>query len=186
MTMDLFATGIALGIVVSIPPGPNTVLCIDLARGGVRRAAPLITGAALTDALYSLLAASGVMILARASGQALTLLAPCFAIAAAVLLCSQSAISPRAALGIAVLNPATAAVWLSLSSNPVLRAGSGPDVLFLPLPVALGTAAWFTALAVTTAKLSLHVTPRLARRIRLLLAASLVVIGLLTVSTGIG
>lgn len=75
MTMSLFATGIALGVVVSAPPGPNAALCTNLARGGVRRAFPLIT-AALTDAAYSLMAASGVLLASRASASALALLAP--------------------------------------------------------------------------------------------------------------
>jgi threonine/homoserine/homoserine lactone efflux protein len=183
MTTSLFATGLALGVVVSIPPGPNAALCVDLARGGVRRAMPLITGAALTDAAYSLLAASGVVIASRASSEALALLAPCFMLATAILLWAPITISPRAAVGVAVLNPATAAVWLSLSSNPALQASSLPELLIRPLPVALGTAAWFTALAVVAAKLRVRLSPRLVDRTRWLLAASLGATGVLTLGT---
>jgi threonine/homoserine/homoserine lactone efflux protein len=150
----------------------------------VRRAVPLITGAALTDATYSLLAASGVLLAGRASSHALALLAPCFMIATAILLWSSISLSPRTAMGVAVLNPATAAVWLSLSSSPVLQAASLPDLLIRPLPVALGTAAWFTALALVTAKLSFRLTARGADRLHSLLAASLGLIGLLTLVTG--
>lgn len=185
MTTKLFATGIVLGVLVSVPPGPNAALCIDLARGGVRRAVPLITGAALTDAAYSLLAASGVLLASRASSGALAMLAPCLMIATAILLWLPASISPRTAVGIAILNPATAAVWLSLSSSPALQTSSLPDLLVRPLPVAIGTAAWFTVLAVATAKLSFHLTPRAAGRLRSLLAASLGAIGLLTLGTAV-
>lgn len=104
-------------------------------------------------------------------------------LATAILLWSPLEISPRATVGVAVLNPATAAVWLSLSSNPALQAASVPDLLIRPLPVAIGTAAWFTALALATAKLSFHLAPRLADRLRWLLAASLGAAGLLTLGT---
>ncbi|HMJ72119.1 MAG TPA: LysE family transporter [Solirubrobacterales bacterium] len=180
MAMNLFATGIVLGIVISVPPGPNAALCIDLARGGVRRAIPLITGAALTDAAYSLLAASGVLIAGRASSSALAVLAPCFLLGTAILFWSPASISPKAAVGIALLNPATAAIWLSLSSTPALRAISTPDLLIRPLPVALGTAAWFTLLAVVSAKLSFRLTPQLTANLRKLLAVSLAVLGLVS------
>lgn len=112
--MSFFAMGIALGLVVSIPPGPNTALCIDLACSGVRRAVPLITGAALTDAAYSLLAASGILILSQASSQALAYLAPCFLLGTAVLAWSPKSLSGKMSASVALLNPATAAIWLSL------------------------------------------------------------------------
>jgi threonine/homoserine/homoserine lactone efflux protein len=154
--MSLLATGIALGFVVSLPPGPNSALCVNLACGGVRRAVPLITGAALTDAAYSLLAASGVLVASRSGAGLLAYLIPFFMLGAAALAWSPSALPSKAVVGIAVLNPATAAIWLSLSSVPSVQAISLPDLLMRPLPVALGTATWFTLLAVLAARTSVR------------------------------
>jgi threonine/homoserine/homoserine lactone efflux protein len=178
--MTLMATGLALGLIVSVAPGPNSALCVNLACGGVRRAVPLITGAALTDAAYSLLAASGVLIASQASSDALALLTPCFLFLTAILCWSPGSLSPKAAFGVAVLNPATAAIWLSLSSVPALRALSTADVLLRPLPVALGTAIWFTLLALATAKLKVRLGPPLAARLRQLSAALLALMGALS------
>jgi len=180
--MDLFLTGITLGVVVSVPPGPNSALCIDLASGGVRRAIPLITGAALTDAAYSLLAASGVLVASQASSSLLGLLIPFFLLGAAILVWSPGSLSTRAALGIAVLNPATAAIWISLSSVPAAHAPSVSELLLRPLPVALGTAMWFTLLAVLAAKASVHIRPMHAAWMRRLLALTLAGGGLISLS----
>jgi threonine/homoserine/homoserine lactone efflux protein len=114
--MSFFAIGIALGLVVSIPPGPNTALCINLACRGVRRAAPLITGAALTDAAYSLLAASGILIVSQASSQVLAYLAPCLLLGTAVLAWSPESLSGKVSAGVAFFNPATAAILLGLAA----------------------------------------------------------------------
>ena len=178
--MTLLATGLALGLLVSMPPGPNSALCINLASGGIRRAVPLITGAAVTDAAYSLLAASGVLIASQASSDLLALLTPCFLIATAILIWSPSSLSSGTVFGLALVNPATAAIWLSLSSIPALQALSVPDLLLRSLPVALGTAIWFTLLAAVTAKLSLRLDPGLTTRVQRVSAGLLAVMGVLS------
>jgi threonine/homoserine/homoserine lactone efflux protein len=181
--MNVFLTGMALGLLVSVPPGPNSALCVNLASGGVRRAIPLITGAALTDAAYSLLAALGVLVASQASSSFLALLAPFFMLAAALLVWSPGVLSTKAALGIAVLNPATAAIWISLSSVPAAHALSGSELLLRPLPVALGTAMWFTLLAVLGAKASVHLGPVHTAWMQRLLALTLAGSGLISLST---
>lgn len=158
--MNVAMTGIALGLAVSIPPGPNTALCMNLACGGVRRAVPLIASAALIDATYALLAASGILLANQASSELLAYLAPCFMICVAVLTWSPRWTSPGTAAGIALLNPATAAIWLALSSVPALRVLSLSDLLARALPVALGTAVWFTLLAVAASRLSHRIGTR--------------------------
>jgi threonine/homoserine/homoserine lactone efflux protein len=180
MTMSLFATGIALGVLVSLPPGPNSALCVNVACGGVRRAVPLITGAALTDAAYSLLAASGVLFANRASSEMLTLLIPFFMLGAAALAWSPSSLSTRAAIGIAILNPATAALWIGLSSVPGVQTLSVSELLMRPLPVALGTAMWFTLLAFFAAKATVRLRPEQTAWMQRLLAIALAGGGLIS------
>jgi threonine/homoserine/homoserine lactone efflux protein len=178
--MGLFLTGIALGIVVSVPPGPNSALCVNLASGGVRRAVPLITGAALTDAAYSLLAASGILFASRASADLLSLLIPLFMLGAAILVWSPAPLSAKAAVGIAVLNPATAAIWISLSSVATAPAPTASELWLRPLPVALGTAMWFTLLAVLAAKASVRLRPEHTAWMQRLLALGLAAGGLVS------
>jgi threonine/homoserine/homoserine lactone efflux protein len=178
--MGLFLTGIALGVVVSVPPGPNSALCVNLASGGFRRAIPLITSAALTDAAYSLLAASGILVASQAGSNILALVIPFFMLVAAVLVWAPDSLSTRAAVGIAVLNPATAAIWISLSSVPAAHAPSASELLLRPLPVALGTAMWFTLLAVLAAKASIRLRPKHTAWMQRLLALTLAVGGLVS------
>ncbi len=177
--MNVVLTGMALGLVVSVPPGPNTMLCVNLACGGARRAVPVITSAALTDAMYSLLAASGVLLACQAAPQFLAFFVPCFTIGAAALAWSSQCSSPKTAAWVAALNPSTAAIWLSLSSLPTLRMLSLPDVLARALPVALGTAVWFTLLAIAAARLSHRIGPERTADAQRLLAGLLGVLGLI-------
>lgn len=182
MTMTVFLTGIGLGLVVSMPPGPNAALCVNLACDGVRRAVPVIACAALADAAYSLLAASGILMASQASAGVLAWLTPCFMLGTAALAWSPASISGKAAAGVALLNPATVAIWLSLSSIPAAQALSVSDLMMRPLPVALGTAAWFTLLAVTASRLSGHLTPGATVRLQRLLAVALVLMGLVSLA----
>jgi threonine/homoserine/homoserine lactone efflux protein len=151
---------------------------MNLACGGVRRAMPLITGAALTDAAYSLLAASGVLIASQTSADLLVLLTPCFLLATAILCWLPSSPSSKVTFGATLLNPATAAIWLSLSSLPALRSLSTSDLLLWPLPVALGTATWFTLLALATAKLNIRLSSRLSMGLHRAPAIALAIMGL--------
>jgi threonine/homoserine/homoserine lactone efflux protein len=178
--MNLALTGVVLGLAVSIPPGPNSMLCMNLACGGVRRAVPLITSAALTDAAYSLLAASGVLFASHASSAIFAYLAPCVMIGTAVLIWSPRWTSPTAAAGIALFNPATAAIWIGLSSAPSLRALSPADILARTLPVAFGTAVWFTLLAIAASRFSHRVGSQHTTSMQKALSVTLGILGLLS------
>ncbi|HET7445170.1 MAG TPA: hypothetical protein VFJ57_10975 [Solirubrobacterales bacterium] len=175
--MDALAIGLLLGLVVSIPPGPNSALCVTLASGGVRRAMPLITGAALTDAAYSLLAASGILLASRAGVEVLSHLTPVFLLATAALTLAPGWMPAKAAATVPVLNPATASIWLGLSSVPALQALSLPEALLRPIPVALGTAAWFVLLATASAKVSTQLRPERLRWLNQAIAAALAIVG---------
>jgi threonine/homoserine/homoserine lactone efflux protein len=148
----------------------------------MRRAVPLITGAALTDAAYSLLAASGVLIASQASISLLTYLTPFFMLGTALIAWSPSSLPAKAGIGIALFNPATAAIWLSLSSVPALQALSPSDLLLRAVPVALGTAAWFTLLAAAAAKAGARLTPERTAWTQKLLASLLAVAGLVSLA----
>lgn len=178
--MNLALTGMVLGLAVSIPPGPNSMLCMNLACKGVRRAVPLITTAALTDAAYSLLAASGVLFAARADSALFAYLAPCAMVGTAALIWSPRWTSPTAAAGIALFNPATAAIWIGLSSAPALRVLSPSDLLARALPVAFGTAVWFTLLAVAASRFSRRIGPQHTAGMRKALSFTLGILGLLS------
>jgi len=171
--MDTIAMGLALGLIVSVPPGPNSILCLNLAADGIKRAAPLIAGAALTDAVYSLLAASGVLLSLQAGVGALAYLAPVFLIATAFLARSTNSLPARAGLAVTVLNPTTAAIWLGLSATPALRSPSLTELLLRPGLVAVGTAAWFLALATLAARVSIRLDASRTARIQQLLSALL-------------
>lgn len=175
--MTSIAVGLVLGFVVSVPPGPNSALCVNLASGGIRRAIPLITGAALTDAVYSLLAASGILVASRIGSGAFAFLVPAFMLLTAALSWSPNLIPSGAAAAVPLLNPATAAIWLGLSSIPAVQALSLPEALLRPLPVALGTAIWFVLLATASAKLSVDLGPRRARLLQKAVASILAVVG---------
>lgn len=157
--MSTLAIGVALGFIVSIPPGPNSLLCVSLASGGIRRAVPLITGAALTDAAYSLLAASGLLIASKAGVRALEYLGPGFILATAALTWFSAVVPPRVVAAVPVLNPTTAAIWLGLSSVPAAQTLSLPEALLRPLPVAIGTATWFALLAAASARTGMKLGP---------------------------
>jgi len=79
-----------------------------------------------------------------------------------------------------MFNPATAAIWLGLSSVPALRVLSLSDLLARALPVALGTAVWFTLLALTASKLSHRIGPQHTMGMQRGLAALLGALGLLS------
>lgn len=157
--MGFFAAGIAMGLLVSIPPGPNSALCLNLASGGVRRAVPLITGAALADAAYSFLAATGLLAAMGLDAQLLSYLAPAFMLGAAIVAWNPELLGARATGMVPLLNPATIAIWAGLSSLPAAHALSLGEALLRPFPVALGTAIWFAALAWASARVSFRMSP---------------------------
>jgi hypothetical protein len=88
--------------------------------------------------------------------------------------------SPTAAASIALFNPATAAIWIGLSSAPALRVLSPSDILARALPVALGTAVWFTLLAVAASRFSRRIGPRHTESMQKALSVTLGMLGLLS------
>jgi membrane protein DedA with SNARE-associated domain len=101
-------------------------------------------------------------------------------IGSAALIWSPQWTSPTAAAGIALFNPATAAIWIGLSSVPALHALSPSDVLARALPVAFGTAAWFTLLAVAASRFSRRIGPQHTTTLQQALSLILGILGLLS------
>jgi threonine/homoserine/homoserine lactone efflux protein len=160
--MNALITGFGVALLVSMPPGANTALCVASARGGMRRAAPIIAGAAATDATYAFLAGIGVLAANTFSGGLIHWAAAVFCLLAAALLWSErtESLSSQAAVGVAVFNPATAMLWLGLSTLVIAHPHGTPTHLALwVLGVAAGTLTWFSALAFLSAHLHQVLAP---------------------------
>lgn len=179
--MSFFLGFFALGLLVSIPPGANTLVCLDLARGGLHRAAPIIASAAFVDALYSALAFAGILASAHAGARIATAFAPAFLFLGGALVWFGCLSSPTRVAAAALFNPVTAAIWLGFA--PELERFASPAALLLgPLAVALGTASWFTLLAASASKLQRVLAPSAlvwARRLFSLLLVLFAVLSLL-------
>ena len=161
--MTPFLSGLGVALAISIPPGANTAFCLSLARDGVRRAAPVIVGAAAVDAGYALMGATGAILQESADLDPLRWLGPVFMAVAAWLLWPREERSPRAAsrtaAGVAALNPATAVLWLSVTPHVGLGAGSALAPCLWVLGVAAGTAAWFSVVALLSSRLHRTLSP---------------------------
>lgn len=153
--MNTLTTGFVIALFVSIPPGSNTALCVTSARNGARGAVPIILGAAATDAVYALLAAAGVIAATAVSTTIAHWMAALFCLVAAGLLWTHriESVSPRAAVFLALLNPATAVLWLGLSEMTVAHPFGATATIFWVVGVAAGTATWFSILAVASSRL---------------------------------
>jgi threonine/homoserine/homoserine lactone efflux protein len=172
--------GFGVALAVSIPPGANTALCIAVARNGARQAVPVIAAAAATDALYAVLAAAGILALNGISHDAVRYLAAGFCLVGAVLLWKPGALlSTRTAVGLALLNPGTAALWLGLSAITRVRP-HGLGLLFWVLGVVAGTTTWFSGLAIASAHIHRRVSNSGALLLRRVCAGLLVVVGLVS------
>ncbi len=178
--MHTLALGFGVALLVSIPPGANTALCIIFARDGVRRVAPIILGAAATDALYALLTAIGVITANNLNATFAHWLAAAFCVVAAVFLWSRriDAISAPTAISAAMLNPATAALWLGLSALPVARPHGAVDLGLWVLGVAAGTTTWFSTLALLSARLHRIFTPNQGLVLERSFSIALILIGI--------
>jgi threonine/homoserine/homoserine lactone efflux protein len=180
--MDTLAAGFAIALLVSMPPGANTALCVTSARDGARRAAPIILSAALTDVTYALLAAAGVIAINSANATATHWLAAGFSIVAAGLLWKHGtrSISSRAAAGFALFNPATAVLWLGLSAMTATHPHGVSATVLWATGVAAGTTTWFSGLAILSSRMhrTLTLRQRLAvqRGFSVLLAAAAVLL----------
>lgn len=153
--MGTLLTGFGIALLVSAPPGANTALCVTTARQGVRRALPVIFGAAATDVMYALLAAAGLMVATHAGTLVVHLLAAVFCIIGAALMWATHApavVGSRTAFSIALFNPATAALWFGLSALAITHPhGIFPTASWI-IGVALGTTTWFSLLAIASSR----------------------------------
>lgn len=178
--MEALIEGFGMALLVSIPPGANTALCVTSARGGMRRAAPIIAGAAVTDATYAFLAGIGVLAANTLNMDVVHWAAAVFCVLAAVLLWTQRSekLPSHAAVGVALFNPATATLWLGLSALAIAHPHGSPGLTLWVLGVAAGTLSWFSALAFISAHLHQVLAP--ARSIFLQRAFALLLVVLAT------
>lgn len=173
--MGTLVTGFGIALLVSAPPGANTALCVTTARQGVRRALPVIIGAAATDVMYALLAAAGLMVATRAGAVVVHLLAAVFCIIGAVLMWQKHVptVGSRTAFSIALFNPATAALWFGLSAMAIAHPhGIVPTVSWVT-GVALGTTTWFSLLAIASSRAQRGLSSAQAQLVQRTLALAL-------------
>jgi threonine/homoserine/homoserine lactone efflux protein len=159
--MTTLASGFLVALLVSLPPGTNTAFCVTLARNGARNAAPVIFGAAAVDATYSLLVAAGLVAAGALSIGVIHGVTAAFLLLAGGLLWPRFSrnVSSQAAVGLAVLNPATAALWVGLAPLVFSYHLESGRVPLWVLGVGLGTATWFTCVAFASAHLHRFLTP---------------------------
>jgi threonine/homoserine/homoserine lactone efflux protein len=158
---ETLVAGFAVALFVSIPPGMNTALCVTSARQGVRNAVPVILGAAMTDIMYALLAAAGLIVFDPAGIAVAHLLEAGFCLIAAVLMWAYRAapVPSRTAFGLALLNPGTAVLWLGLSATIVHPHDASSTALWA-VGIGAGTTTWFSVLALASSRLHHRLTSR--------------------------
>ncbi|HEY7935275.1 MAG TPA: hypothetical protein VID48_15755 [Solirubrobacteraceae bacterium] len=149
-------SGATLGLVASVAPGANNALCVALARSGTSKALPVILGAALTDCAYSMLCSLGALQAIHLQGWILAWFSVGSLLAAAILIwpTHKPAFGARSAGCVAALNPATAALWMGMSSTLVASENAGS---IAPVALALGTliatGGWFSTLGYVSHRL---------------------------------
>jgi threonine/homoserine/homoserine lactone efflux protein len=159
--------GIVLGLGVSFAPGANTALCLSLARGGITKAMPVVVSAALTDCVYALLCLAGVLSALSMDAMFIGWLSVGFLAVAAVALWPRTDDPPRktTAVAMAAFNPATAAIWLGLTSTTLSVSKAAPGhLLLLPLGALIGSAGWFFALAYVSSRVTSRFERKAAHR----------------------
>lgn len=172
--MEAVLSGVLLGVAVSASPGPNTVACVKLAATGFRRAIPIIVAAALTDAAYSLLSASGVIVANELTSHLMAYATPVALLIAAALAMPRAGAASRFQTIVPLINPATAALWIGLSSLPALQAMTTSAIALRAIAVAAGTSAWFLAVATAAGALGPRMDTRTTARTQTAFAAGLV------------
>lgn len=175
--MNALASGFGIALLVSMPPGTNTVLCVTSARDGARRAAPIIVSAAAIDVVYALLATADIIAVAAVNVAVAHWLAVGFSLIAAVLLWTRrtNPVSHRAVIGMALLNPGTATLWLGLSTVSVMHLHGPVATTQWVLGVAAGTTTWFSMLAFASSRVHRTLTPHHGFLIQRFFAVLLVV-----------
>lgn len=184
MIVDLVLAGLlglGLGILTGMPLGVINVAIIDAAAAGHRRAAIGIgIGGACADTIHAALAFVGVGRLITARPELLRVLA----VAAAALIVGYAMLawrrgsakhvdvtSPRAvATGflLTLPNPGALSAWVAIAAS-LMPAAQVAEAIVLALCVGIGSAAWFSVLAVLVSKI-----PREHRLLRLMPKAALI------------
>jgi threonine/homoserine/homoserine lactone efflux protein len=180
--MNALVSGFGVALIVSLLPGPNTALLVDSTREGMAQTIPVVTGAAITDGTYAVLACPGVL---AVQGVNTTMVhwrtaLSCLAAATVLSVPRRHALSGRMAMSLALLNPSTAVLWIALSTLPVTHP-QGMNIAFWTLGVMSGTTCWFLLLAYVSTRTHGRTTETRGRAARRLLAIALVIGGILAV-----
>ena len=198
---SLLLRGLVLGFAIAASPGPIFFLCLrrTLLRG---RLYGLVSGlgVATADGIYAAIAAVG---LSAVSTAAIGIRRPLALIGGAVLIVlagrilldrrtNPTEVSPAtgtglalaylSTLGLTITNPATIISFAALAATLGLGAGAGllgPAVLVAG--VLLGSAAWWTLLAVAASSLRTRLTPAVIRGISTFSALAIAILGLLAI-----
>lgn len=161
--------GLGLGVVTGLPLGVINVVIVERAARARREAIGIGLGGAVADGVHAALAFAGLAaaLLSRpALARGLSVASGVLLLAAAVTIARGGAPSASArrsgpaasslgrglALGLSLTlpNPAALAAWLAVAA--ALPASSTATALVTAAGVALGSAAWFTALAALAAR----------------------------------
>jgi threonine/homoserine/homoserine lactone efflux protein len=150
-----FLSGGVLGVLVSIAPGANMGLCVSLARQRLRDALPLIVAAALTDFCYALLCSLGLLGAIGIDPHILAWLSVLLLALAAILLwpAGKRRIGVVSAVGIAALNPSTAALWIGMSATVISSEHLRAEPVALALGTLIATGSWFLGLGYVSSRL---------------------------------
>lgn len=145
-----------MGLFVSVIPGMNGALCVQLAHRGARAASLLILTIALSDFSYCLLGSLGLLALAHTHAELLRWLVPVFAALAAIAIWPSPQRRGRrfGYLVLVAFNPSTVALWIGLAALSGHAGGRSIQAAgALALGALLGSALWFCALANFSARL---------------------------------
>ncbi len=143
-----------MGLAVSAAPGANMGLCVGLARRRLADALPLIISAAITDASYALCCSLGLLAAVHIDRLVLAWLSVALLALAAYLIWPAEGrrCTSLSAASIAALNPATCALWLSISAA-LASTGHTQQPPAVALGALLATASWFTAVGAVCSRL---------------------------------
>ncbi|HVV89856.1 MAG TPA: LysE family transporter [Solirubrobacterales bacterium] len=180
--MNALINGFGVALIVSLPPGPNTALLVDSAEEGMARTLPVVAGAAMTDGIYAVLASLGVLAVHDINATLIHWISAVSCLAAAIFLSipRNRAVSGRTAIGLAFLNPSTAALWIGLSALTIAHP-QGANIAFWTSGVISGTATWFLALAYVATHTPGRTTRTQRMAVRHAFAVALAIAGILAV-----
>jgi threonine/homoserine/homoserine lactone efflux protein len=203
---SLLLKGIALGFAIAAAPGPIFVLCArrSLVQGRLYGVASGL-GVATADGLHAAIATFGVAALAMAfdagrrplavvGGAALVAIGVRILVARA----APPAATPRTSgaglawaygstLALTVANPATIVSFVALAAT--LGLGTGGSLarpLMVVAGVVMGSAAWWTLLAVGASILSVRITPPVLRAVTTVSGLAIMLLGMIAVIAALG